>query len=76
MTPELVAIIVAVLSLIGNLVGSLVGYVKSKNLITYRIQALEDKLKNLGDFQERLAVVESQVRLLNDYMTVMKGGDK
>lgn len=55
-------VMVAVCSLIGTLVGSLAGIMTANKLTTYRIEQLEEKVKEHNNLVERMVVVEQSTK--------------
>lgn len=55
-------IIVALISLLGTLGGTFGGIVVSAKLINYRLEQLEKKVEKHNNFAERMPVVESEIK--------------
>ena len=68
--------LVAIVGLIGSLAGSIIGVIGSAKLITYRIQQLEQKMKEqcencaimdgrVDRIEEKQAVMEEKIKVVN-----------
>ena len=62
MQPE---IIVGMLSCAGTLIGTLGGIIASSKLTNYRIQQLENEVREHNNFAKRMPVVEEQIKVIN-----------
>lgn len=58
-------VMVALLSLLGTLGGTLGGIYVSQRLTTYRIDKLEESVREHNNFARRMPVVEEQIRVIN-----------
>ena len=58
-------ILVALLSLAGTLLGTFGGMLTSAKLTGYRLSQLEEKVKKLGAFGERIPVIEEKLKVVN-----------
>lgn len=58
-------VIVALISLAGTLAGSYFAQRKSTALIAYRIEQLENEVKEHNNFAKRMPVVEEQIKVIN-----------
>lgn len=65
--------LVAIISFFGTLIGSLGGIIASARLTTYRIQRLEEEVKNHNNFAKRLPVVEEQIKEIDKRITKLEG---
>lgn len=59
------SIIIALISLIGTLGGTFGGIMASAKLTTYRIQKLEEEVREHNNFARRMPVVEEQIKVIN-----------
>ena len=59
------SIVISILSLIGTLAGSLGGILVSSKLTNYRIEQLEHKVDKHNNFDERMPVMEEQIKVIN-----------
>ncbi len=63
---DISSIVVAILALIGTLAGSFFAHSKTTALIAYRLEELEKKVQKHNSIVERLAVVERDIKALNE----------
>jgi len=63
MQPE---IIVGLLSCTGTLIGTLGGIIATSKLTNYRLQQLENEVREHNNFARRLPVVEEQIKTINE----------
>ena len=63
MQPE---IIVGLLSCAGTLIGTLGGIIATSKLTNYRLQQLENEVREHNNFARRLPVVEEQIKTINE----------
>ena len=59
-------ILVAVVSLVGTLGGSLFGVLASARLTNFRLEQLEKKVENFGEFIETTYMLEKRVSMLEE----------
>ena len=59
-------VIVALLSFGGTLIGTLGGILVSTKLTNYRLEQLEKKVEKHNNFAERMPVVESEIKHIED----------
>lgn len=64
------SIIVAVLALVGTLAGSYLSNNKTTALISYRLQALEEKVNKHNNVIERMYHLEEEQSLLKEKISV------
>lgn len=62
-------IIVGLLSLAGSGLATLGGIVISSKLTNFRLQALENEVKEHNGFARRMPVVEEQIKVINHRIT-------
>ncbi len=55
-------VVVALCSLAGTLMGSIAGIVVSNKLVNYRIEQLEKKMDKHNSLQERIAILERDIK--------------
>lgn len=65
MSIDISTIIVAAISLLGTLGGTLGGIMASAKLTTFRIQKLEEEVREHNNFARRMPVVEEQIKVIN-----------
>lgn len=65
MNVDISTIIVAAISLLGTLGGTLGGIMASAKLTTFRIQKLEEEVREHNNFARRMPVVEEQIKVIN-----------
>ena len=71
MEPE---IIVAGLAVLGTMVGSGLGVLASAKLTTWRLQKLEEAVREHNNFARRLPVVEEQIKVINHRISDLENG--
>lgn len=65
MSIDISTIIVAAISLLGTLGGTLGGIMASAKLTTFRIQKLEEEVREHNNFARRMPVVDEQIKFIN-----------
>lgn len=67
-------IAVGLLSLLGTVAGSLAGILASSKLTRFRLEQLEHKVDRLGNFGERLPVIEERIKVINHRLCDLEQG--
>ena len=67
-------IAVGLLSLLGTVAGSLAGILASSKLTRFRLEQLEQKVDRLGNFGERLPVMEERIKVINHRLCDLEQG--
>lgn len=62
-------IVIAGMSLLGTLVGTFGGIIVAGRLTSYRLERLENEVRELGSFARRMPVVEEQIKVINHRIT-------
>lgn len=70
------AVIAAATSLLGSLIGTIGGILASAKLTTYRIQKLEEEVREHNNFARRMPVVEEQIKVINHRIDDLEHPDK
>lgn len=63
-----IPILVALISAVGAIAGSVFGVWRSTNIITYRLDLLDDKVQKHNNFVERVYALEKQAEVQNEKM--------
>lgn len=71
MEPE---ILVAVLSVVGTVAGSALGVFASAKLTAWRLQKLEEVVREHNNFARRMPVVEEQIKVINHRLEDLEKG--
>lgn len=62
---NLTTIAVAILSFMGTCIGSIAGILTANKLSNYRIQQLENQVKEHNGYARRLPILEEQMKVVN-----------
>lgn len=73
---DISAVIAAATSLLGSLIGTIGGILASAKLTTYRIQKLEEEVREHNNFARRMPVVEEQIKVINHRIDDLEHPDK
>lgn len=65
-------IIVAIISLLGTLCGSAIGVLASQKLINYRVERLEEEVRNYNRMSERIVELEKKDIIHQDELNSAK----